>query len=79
MAVRCKRCNRVLRDPLYKAIGYGAVCASKEGIVIPAAVMARARKTVRHTRKSKTGGGVQEEQLKGQVDMFDQIKEGGRT
>lgn len=77
MAVRCKRCNRVLRDPLYKAIGYGAVCASKEGIVIPAAVMARARKTVRRNRK--IGGSVQEEQLKGQIDMFDQIKEGVRT
>lgn len=78
MAVRCKRCNRVLRDPLYKAIGYGAVCAGKEGIVIPAAVIARARKTVRRNRKNKTGGGVQEDQLKGQLNMFDH-KNGGTT
>lgn len=77
MLVRCKRCNRILRDPLYKAIGYGAVCASKEGIVIPASVMARSRKTKRTSRKKRTGGGEQEEQLKGQLNMFDHGIEGG--
>lgn len=79
MAVRCKRCNRVLRDPLYAAIGYGAVCARKEGIVIPAAVKARVRITRRRSPRQRMKGGVRVDQLKGQLDMFDQIKKGDST
>lgn len=77
MSVRCKRCNRVLRNPLFKAIGYGAVCAGKEGIVIPSSLKAAVRKTMRRGRKGKTGDGAQGEQLKGQLNMFDHGDEEG--
>lgn len=32
--VRCQRCHRVLKNPDYIAVGYGKVCAAKEGIVV---------------------------------------------
>jgi hypothetical protein len=32
---RCNRCGRVLKNPVYVEIGYGKVCAAKEGVTVP--------------------------------------------
>ena len=75
MVVRCKRCNRVLRHPLYKAIGYGAVCASAAGIVIPGAVISKVRKLQHDQRFRKTGGDVRVDKQSGQQSMFSDCSE----
>ena len=31
---KCNRCGRVLKNPVYIEIGYGKVCATKEGVTV---------------------------------------------
>jgi len=33
--VHCKRCKRILKNPVYAALGVGRICAKYLGIVIP--------------------------------------------
>ena len=35
MVVKCKRCNRPLKNPESIKLGYGITCAKKEKIIIP--------------------------------------------
>ncbi len=49
--IRCQRCHRVLKNPDYIAVGYGKVCAAKEGI----SVQTTSKGKGRQPRASKSG------------------------
>ncbi len=72
--IKCKRCKRVLTNPIYAKLGVGKICAAKLGIELP--VVVKPKKSAKKKKFRKLGkirrGGMHVE--KNKVDSPLQLK-----